>query len=99
MDRYGTGPLSFGAFFWIPGVKTERTAKKRRKKRPKWERYSHLKRVRVADLFVMDRYDLAPYGGRVGDRFMNLIQPFASRVPYMYVVQLSCVSLRSLKRR
>lgn len=28
-------------------------------------------------------YDLAPYGGRVGDRFMNLIQPFASRVPYM----------------
>ena len=29
-------------------------------------------------------YDLAPYGGRVGDRFMNLIQPFASRVPYMY---------------
>ena len=55
MDRYATGPRSFGAFFWIPGVKTERTAKKRRKKRPKWARYSHLKRVRVADLFVMDR--------------------------------------------
>ena len=28
-------------------------------------------------------YDFAPYGGRVGDMFMNLIQPFASRVPYM----------------
>ena len=28
-------------------------------------------------------YDMAPYGGRVGDRFMNLLQPFASRVPYM----------------
>ena len=28
-------------------------------------------------------YDFAPYGGRVGDQFMNLIQPFASRVPYM----------------
>ena len=28
-------------------------------------------------------YDMAPYGGRVGDRFMNLVQPFASRVPYM----------------
>ena len=28
-------------------------------------------------------YDFAPYGARVGDQFMNLIQPFASRVPYM----------------
>ena len=56
MDRYATGPRSFGAFFWIPGVKTERTAKKRRKKRPKWARYSLTKRVRVADLFLMDRY-------------------------------------------
>ena len=28
-------------------------------------------------------YDFAPYGGRVGDDFMNLIQPFASRVPYV----------------
>ena len=37
-------------------VKTEKTAKKRRKKRQKWARYSHLKRVRVADLFLMDRY-------------------------------------------
>ena len=56
MDRYGTGPGSFGAAFWIPDVKTEKTAKKRRKKRQKWARYSHLKRVRVADLLLMDRY-------------------------------------------
>ena len=56
LDRYGTGPLSFGATFWIPGAKTEKTAKKRRKNEQKWARYSHLKRVRVADLFVMDRY-------------------------------------------
>ena len=56
MDRYGTGPRSFGAACWIPGVKTDKTAKKRRKKRPKWARYSLTKRVRVADLFLMDRY-------------------------------------------
>ena len=56
LDRYGTGPGSFGAAFWISDVKTEKTAKKRGKKSPKWARYSHLKRVRVADLFVMDRY-------------------------------------------
>ena len=57
MDRYATGPRSFGAACWIPGVKTEKTAKKRRKNEQKWARYSHLKRVRVADLFVMDRYN------------------------------------------
>ena len=62
MDRYATGPRSFGAFFWIPGVETERAAKKRTKNEQKWARYSHLKRVRVADLFVMDRYhDGLPY--------------------------------------
>ena len=55
-DRYGTGPRCFGAACWIPGVKTEITAKKRRKTEQKWARYSHLKRVRVADLFLMDRY-------------------------------------------
>ena len=56
MDRYATALLSFGATFWIPGVKTERTAKKRRKTEQKWARYGLTKRVRVADLFVMDRY-------------------------------------------
>jgi len=56
LDRYGTGPLSFGAAYWIPGVKTAKAAKKRRKNEQKWARYSHLKRVRVADLFLMDRY-------------------------------------------
>ena len=56
MDRYATGPRSFGAACWIPGVKTDKTAKTRGKKSPKRARYSHLKRVRVADLFVMDRY-------------------------------------------
>ena len=56
LDRYGTVPLSFGATFRIPRVKTERTAKKRRKNEQKWARYSRLKRVRVADLFLMDRY-------------------------------------------
>eukprot|EP01045_Picozoa_sp_COSAG04_P004237 COSAG04_NODE_181_length_21260_cov_200.681820_12_plen_98_part_00 len=30
-DRYATAPLSFGATFWNPGVKTEKTAKKTRK--------------------------------------------------------------------
>ena len=30
-DRYGTAPRSFGATFWNPGVKAERTAKQRRK--------------------------------------------------------------------
>ena len=68
MDRYGTGPRSFGATFWIPGVKTEKTAKKRRKKRPKRARYSHLKRVRVADLLLMDRYNL-----RVQQPWYNLV--------------------------
>ena len=47
--------LSFGAACRNPGVETEKTAKKRRKNEQKWVRYSHLKRVRVADLFVMDR--------------------------------------------
>ena len=56
LDRYGTGPLSFGTTFRIPCVKTEKTAKKRRKNEQKWARYSHLKRVRVADLLLMDRY-------------------------------------------
>ena len=61
-DRYGAGPRSFGATFWNPGVETEKTAKKRRKNEQKWARYSHLKRVRVADLFVMDRYQYgSPY--------------------------------------
>ena len=31
LDRYATNPLSPGATFWIPGVKTEIAAKKRRK--------------------------------------------------------------------
>ena len=62
--RYGTGPRSFGAACWIPGVKTERTAKKRRKNEQKWARNSHLKRVRVADLFLMDRYYMHdPFAG------------------------------------
>ena len=56
MDRYGTGPRFFGATFWNPGVETEKTAKKRRKNEQKWARYGLTKRVRVADLFVMDRY-------------------------------------------
>ena len=45
LDRYATGPRSSGATFWIPGVKTEKTAKKRRKNEQKWARYS-LKRVK-----------------------------------------------------
>ena len=56
LDRYGTVPLSFGATFRIPRVKTERTAKKRRENEQKWARYGLRKRVRVADLFLMDRY-------------------------------------------
>ena len=54
--RYGTTPRSFGATFWNPGFKTEKTAKKREKTVQKWARYGLRKRVRVADLFVMDRY-------------------------------------------
>ena len=54
--RYGTAPRSFGATFWNPGFKTEKTAKKREKTGQKWARYGLTKRVRVADLFVMDRY-------------------------------------------
>ena len=38
LDRCETGPLSFGAACWIPGVETERTAKERRKNEPKWAR-------------------------------------------------------------
>ena len=59
MDRCATDPLSFGATFWNPGVKTEKTAKKRRKNEQKWARYGLTKRVRVADLFLMDRYEKA----------------------------------------
>ena len=58
LDRYGTGPRCFGAACWIPGVKTERTAKKWGKKRQKWARYSHLKRVRAALLCLRNRYPL-----------------------------------------
>ena len=65
LDRCGTGPGSFGATSRIPGVKTENTAKKRRKKHQKWARYSHLKRVRVADLFLMDRYIDWPFAPSV----------------------------------
>ena len=43
--RYGTGPRSFGADFWNPGAKTEKTAKKRRKTEQKWARYG-LRRVK-----------------------------------------------------
>ena len=43
-DRYGTAPRSFGATFWNPGVKTEKTAKKRRKTEQKWAR-NGLKKV------------------------------------------------------
>ncbi len=39
LDRYATNPLSPGATFWIPGVKTEIAAKKRRKNEQKWARY------------------------------------------------------------
>ena len=45
LDRYATGPLSFGATSWIHGAKTERTAKKRRKNEQKWARYGLTKRV------------------------------------------------------
>ena len=58
MDRCATGPRSFGAACWIPGVKTEKTAKKRRKNEQKWARYSHLKRVRAALLCLRNRYDV-----------------------------------------
>ena len=64
-DRYGTGPRSFGATFWNPGVKTEKTAKKREKTGQKWARYGLRKRVRVADLFVMDRYVCETMANRV----------------------------------
>ena len=67
MDRYGTGPLSFGTTFWIPRVKTERTAKKRRKNEQKWARYGLRKRVRVADPFLMDRYVALTYDHRIVD--------------------------------
>ena len=62
LDRYGTGPRSFGATFRILRVKTERTAKKRRKNEQKWARYGLTKRVRAADLFLMDRYALRADG-------------------------------------
>ena len=48
LDRYATDPLSSGATFWNPGVKTEKAAKKRRKNEQKWARYGRLKRVRAA---------------------------------------------------
>ena len=44
------GPRSFGATFWNPGVKTEKTAKKREKTGQKWARYGLRKRVRAAVL-------------------------------------------------
>jgi len=43
-------PLS--GFLGQDGENSEKTEKKR----AKWARYSHLKRVRVADLLLMDRY-------------------------------------------
>ena len=67
MDRYGTAPRSFGATFWNPGFKTEKTAKKREKTGEKWARYGLRKRVRVADLFVMDRYVALTYDHRIVD--------------------------------
>ena len=63
MDRYATGPRSSGATFWIPGVKTEKTAKKRRKNEQKWARYSHLKRVRAALLWLRNRYECDAFDG------------------------------------
>ena len=47
---YSQPPRSFGATFWNPGVKTERTAKKRRKNEQRWARYGLRKRVRAAVL-------------------------------------------------
>ena len=60
--RYGTGPRSFGATFWNPGVKTEETAKKWRKNEQKWARNSLTKRVRAALLCLRNRYN--DLGGR-----------------------------------
>ena len=56
LDRYAAGPGSFGAPLRIPGVKTERTAKKRRKDEQKWARYGLRKRVRAAVLQVRGPY-------------------------------------------
>jgi len=53
-DRCGTAPRSFGATFWNPGVKTEKTAKKREKTGQKWARYGLRKRVRAALLCLTD---------------------------------------------
>ena len=50
LDRYAAGPGSFGAPLRIPGVKTEKTAKKRRKNEQTWARYGLRKRVRAAVL-------------------------------------------------
>eukprot|EP01045_Picozoa_sp_COSAG04_P030772 COSAG04_NODE_5463_length_1609_cov_9.307377_1_plen_85_part_10 len=44
-DRYGAGPRSFGATLRIPGVETEKTAKKWRKNEQKRARYGLRKRV------------------------------------------------------
>ena len=89
MDRCGTGPRSFGATFWNPGVKTEKTAKKRRKNEQKWARYGLTKRVWVADLFVMDRYPASPLtklvlllisGWRTRTRLLRAPAPMPVRV-------------------
>ena len=76
MDRCGTGPRSFSASFWNPGVETEKTAKKRRKNEQKWARYGLTQRVRAADLFVTDRYMLLcgypPFPGDGAEAIANV---------------------------
>ena len=66
LDRYATCLRSFGATFWNPGFKTEKTAKQREKTGQKWARYGLRKRVRVADLFLMDRYQFRSSQRRAG---------------------------------
>ena len=85
LDRYGTGPRSFGAACRIPGVKTEKTAKKWRKNEQKWARYSHLQRVRVADLFLMDRYDNSV--GHNANLLLGVTPDFSGSVPAAHVAR------------
>ena len=54
-------PRSFGATFWILGVKTERTAKRRRKNE-QWARYGLRQRVRAAVLYSRGPYPSLPLG-------------------------------------
>ena len=81
LDRYGTGRV-FWCHFWIPGVKTDKTAKKRRKNEQK-ARYGLRNKKSAGCFFCLgNRYNEAAYSmGIVLSKLGRKQEAIAGTVP------------------